>query len=271
MRKVIITGTPPADWITEAEAITARLQIATNDTARQAIIDNHEKHWRDERIRGWLMRQFANKCWYTEAEESISPIHVDHFRPKGRVKNLDGSYEEGYWWLTFNWRNYVIAGHLINSKKSDLFPLIDGERRAAVNCPEVQLKLEGAVLIDPLTDQTRLISYDRDDDGCIAVLAGGIDDIDKFKAEKTIEILGLNRIDRLNQKRGKKWDECLSAIEDYRGARARGAQALVWLMKEISIASLKKNVKYDAEFSSIAEACIRKKAPEAVIAAVFGQ
>ncbi|TOK93087.1 hypothetical protein, partial [Vibrio parahaemolyticus] len=71
------------------------------------------------------------------------------------------------------------------------------------------LKLEGAVLIDPLTDETRLISFDRDDDGCIAVLAGGIDDIEKFKAEKTIEILGLNRLDKLNQKRGKKWDECL--------------------------------------------------------------
>jgi len=269
MRKVIITGTPPADWVAEADAITAQLQVAVDDAARQVILDRHEGFWRDARIRDWLMGQFANKCWYTEAEESISPIHVDHFRPKGRVKNFDGSYEDGYWWLTFNWKNYVIAGHLINSKKSDLFPLMNGERRAAVNCPEMQLRLEGAVLIDPLTDQTRLISYDRDDDGCIAVLAGGIDDLEKFKAEKTIEILGLNRIDRLNQKRGKKWDDCLKDIQDYRGARAHGAHALVWLMKETSIARLKERVKYDAEFSSVAEACIRKQAPEAVIAAVF--
>lgn len=269
MRKVIINGTPPVDWVAEADAITAQLQAATNDAARQAIVDRHEGFWRDDRIRNWLMGQFSNKCWYTEAEESISPIHVDHFRPKGRIRNLDGSYEDGYWWLTFNWKNYVIAGHLINSKKSDLFPLMEGERRAAVNCPEVQLRLEGTVLIDPLTDQARLISYDRDDDGCIAVLAGGIDDLEIFKAEKTIEILGLNRIDRLNQKRAKKWDECLATIQDYRGARAYGAHALVWIMKESSIARLKEKVKYDAEFSSVAEACIRKQAPEAVIAAVF--
>ncbi|KGK10950.1 hypothetical protein [Vibrio navarrensis] len=269
MRKVIITGTPPADWVAEADAITAQLLAAADDIARQAIVDENEKHWRDQRIRGWLMSQFANKCWYTEAEESVSPIHVDHFRPKGRVKNLDGSYEEGYWWLTFNWKNYVIAGHLINTKKSDFFPLMEGERRAAVNSSEVQLKLEGAVLIDPLTDQTRLISYERDDDGCIAVLAGDIDDLEKFKAEKTIEILGLNRIDRLNQKRGKKWDDCLKDIQDYRGARAHGAHALVWLVKETAIARLKERIKYDAEFSSVAEACIRKQAPEAVIAAVF--
>lgn len=269
MRKVVITGEPPADWVAEADAINAQLQAAADEAARQLILDRHEGFWRDDRIRDWLMNQFANKCWYTEAEESISPIHVDHFRPKGRVKNLDGSYEDGYWWLSFNWKNYVIAGHLINSKKSDLFPLMEGERRAAVNCPEMQLRLEGAVLIDPLTEQTRLISYDRDDDGCIAVLAGGIDDLERFKAEKTIEILGLNRIDRLNQKRGKKWDECLKHIQDYQGARAHGAQALIWVMKEIAIAQLKDKVKYDAEFSSIAEACIRKKAPEPLIAAVF--
>ncbi|MCW4443736.1 hypothetical protein OHV10_05535 [Vibrio splendidus] len=271
MRKVEIKGTPPADWVAEADAITARLQAAPNEAARKAILQEKEGFWRDDRIRDWLLQRFSNKCWYTEAEESISPIHVDHFRPKGRVKNLDGTYETGYWWLTFNWKNYVIAGHLINSKKSDVFPILDGEIRAPANCTEMTLKLEGALLIDPLTDETRLISFDRDDDGCIAVLAGGIDDIEKFKAEKTIEILGLNRLDKLNQKRGKKWDECLSAIEDYKGARAQGAQALVWLMKETAIARLKDNIKYEAEFSSVAEACIRKKAPEPVVAAVFGR
>lgn len=269
MRKVIITGTPPADWITEADAITVRLQKAPDEAARKLILAQHDGFWRDDRIRNWLLGQFSNKCWYTEAEESISPIHVDHFRPKGRVTNLDKSRDSGYWWLSFNWKNYVIAGHLINSKKGDLFPILKGEVRAAPNCSEIQLKLEGAVLIDPLTDQTRLISYDRDDDGCIAVLAGGIDETEKFKAEKTIEILGLNRLDKLNQKRGKKWDECLSAIKDFNGARAHGAQALVWLMKETAIAKLKDKVKYEAEFSSIAEACIRKKAPEPVVAAVF--
>ncbi|MDF5094247.1 hypothetical protein P3601_25295, partial [Vibrio parahaemolyticus] len=174
MRKVVITGTPPADWVAEADAITARLRAAPNEAARKTILEEKEGFWRDDRIRDWLLRQFSNKCWYTEAEESISPIHVDHFRPKGRVKNLDGSYEPGYWWLTFNWKNYVIAGHLINSKKSDVFPILDGEIRAPANCTEMILKLEGAVLIDPLTDETRLISFDRDDDGCIAVLAGGI-------------------------------------------------------------------------------------------------
>lgn len=270
MRKVVITGTPPQDWVDEADVITKSLQAAANENERKSILEANDGFWRDARIRDWLLNQFANKCWYSEAEDSVSSIHVDHFRPKVRVTNLDGSIEEGYWWLSFNYKNYVIAGQLLNVKKKDYFPILEHEHRAVPNCTEPQLRLEGAVLIDPLTDQTRLISYDRDDDGCVAVVAGGVEcDVDRFKAEKTIDILGLNRLDRLNQKRGKTWDECLALINDYKGASAQGAQALTWLQKATAVASLKKKIMYEAEFSSVAQACIRKRAPEALLASVF--
>lgn len=268
MRKVIITGTPPQDWIDEADAITLQLVAAPNEDARKVILDANEGFWRDDRIRDWLLSQFANKCWYTEAEESVSPLHVDHFRPKGRVTNLDGSHENGYWWLSFNWKNYVIAGHLINSKKSDYFPLVEGAR-ATENCAEPQLKLEATLLIDPLTDQARLISFERDDDGCVAVPAGGIDDAENHRAEHTIDILGLNRLDRLNQKRGKCWDECMMEIANYKGASSHGVHALALLTRASVIIRLKQKIKYEAEFSSIAEACIRKKASEPIVASVF--
>jgi len=269
MRQVKITGTPPADWVAEAEVLTAQLESATDEAARDAIIKANEGFWRDDRIRNWLLQQFANKCWYTEAEESVSSYHVDHFRPKGRVTNHDGSHECGYWWLSFNWRNYVISGQLINVKKKDLFPLLEGPR-APEQCSLGQLRLESAALIDPLTQQTRLLSFEREDDGCVAVPAGGITDDDLRQAEDTIDILGLNRLDRLNQKRAKCWDACLMEIANYEGAAAQGARALSLLQRELAIASLKKKIKYEAEFSSIAEACIRKKAPEPVMAAVFG-
>ncbi|MBK8452558.1 MAG: hypothetical protein WAQ53_02270 [Thiofilum sp.] len=270
MRKVIITGTPPQDWIDDADRVTALLQAAPDEAGRSSIIKANENLWRDDRIRNWLLQQFANKCWYTEAAESVSSIHVDHFRPKGRVMNLDGSTESGYWWLSFNYKNYVIAGQLINVKKRDFFPILEGEYRARENCSETQLRLEGAVLINPLTNQTRLISYERDDDGCIAVVAGGVDcPVDQVMAEQTIDILGLNRLDRLNQKRGRVWDDCLREINEYQGAQAQGARALVWLMKTLVINRLKDRVKYESEFSSVAEACIRKKGNETIIAAVF--
>lgn len=270
MRKVVITGTPPRDWLDEADQLTVQLKAAPDETARHAIIKANKNFWLDDRIRDWLLQQFANKCWYTEAAESVSSIHIDHFRPKGRITNPDGSTESGYWWLSFNYKNYVIAGQLINVKKRDYFPMCEGEDRARENCSESQLRLEGAALIDPLTDQTRLISYERDDDGCIAVLAGGINcSVEQFMAQQTIEILGLNRLSRLNQKRASTWDACLREISDYKGANAQGAKALVWLMKTLAISRLKDKIKYEAEFSSVAEACIRKKGNEPIIAAVF--
>ncbi|MDW1624954.1 hypothetical protein R7E46_15445 [Vibrio sp. Vb2704] len=270
MRKITITGTPPADWIAEADSVSSQLQAAATEQERSDIIKANEKLWRDDRVRDWLLGQFHNKCWYTEAADSVSAYHVDHFRPKGRVTNLDGSKEPGYWWLSFSYKNYVIAGQLINVKKKDLFPILDGEHRAVENCNDAQLKFEGAVLIDPQTEQARLISYERDDDGCIAIVAGGVDcPVEKYRAEKTIDILGLNRLDKLNQKRGKTWDDCLGLISDYKGAQAAGAQALTWIYRESAIAQLKKKIQYSAEFSSVSEACIRKKAPEPLIAAVF--
>jgi len=204
MRKVVIRegDLPPQDWIDEAEVITQQLIDAPDESSRKDIIDDNDGFWRDEKIRDWLLSQFANKCWYTEAEESVSAIHVDHFRPKGRITNLDKSKEQGYWWLAFEWRNYVISGQLINTKKSDFFPLLEGSR-ARECCPYDELNMEAPILISPLTNETRLISYDLDDAGCIAVPAGGIDENEKLKANHSIDILGLNRLSRLNEKRKK--------------------------------------------------------------------
>lgn len=269
MRKVRITGTPPADWVAEAELITAQLRSAPNQVARKKIIDDNKGFWRDDRIRNWLLSQFNNKCWYSEAFDSASSIHVDHYRPKGQIKSeLGGPTCEGYWWLAFNWDNYRICGQLLNVKKGDLFPIIEGVR-CNPNDP-VSLQLEAPVLIDPKTDQTRLISYELDEDSCIAVPSAGIDAPDHDRAERTIEILGLNLRDRLNAKRRDTWDECLMQIADYQSAQAPGVAYVLRLLQQTKVKTeLKKKIKYEAEFSSVAEACIEKNAPVALKLSVY--
>jgi hypothetical protein len=258
-------GTPPQDWIDDAEAVTIRLRTAANESERAQIIKEKESLWRDDRIRNRLLRQFANKCWYTEAYDSVSSIHVDHYRPKGRIKDLEGNECDGYWWLAFEWKNYRICGQLINVKKLDIFPIISGVRANAVD-PD-SLCLEAPLLIDPRTDQARLISYEKDEDACIAIPAAGINDTEGYRAEKTIEVLGLNRRDRLNQKRATYWDHCLMAIADYQGAR--GPYALQRVAQASALKRLKAMVTYAAEFSSVSEACIRKNAPDSLVASVF--
>lgn len=117
MRKVNVTGSPPNDWIAEALIITRQLVDANSMDARKQIIEDNKTFWRDTRLTDWLLSQFNNKCWYTEAPTDVASFHVDHFRPKGEVKNLDKSKEAGYWWLAFNWKNYILSGQLINTKK----------------------------------------------------------------------------------------------------------------------------------------------------------
>jgi hypothetical protein len=267
MRRVVIQGSPPQDWVEEAEQVTNDLRIAADEAAREVIIDANKKLWRDDRIRNWLLQQFGNKCWYTEAYESVSSIHVDHYRPKGRTSDLDGNKHDGYWWLTFNWKNYRISGQLINVKKNDIFPIIEGARANADD--PVSLELEAPLLIDPITPQAHLISYEKDEEACIAVPAARISSVDKFRAEKTIEVFGLNKRTRLNQKRNDYWEKCLMAIAEHSGED--GPHVLRLVRQASALSKLKEMIAYKAEFSSVVEACIRKKAPESLVAEIFAQ
>ena len=138
--------------------------------------------------------------------------------------------------------------------------------RCTANDP-LSLELEAPVLIDPRSDQTRLISYEKDEDACIAVAAGNIGPEDKERVKTTIDILGLNRRDRLNKKRNEFWDRCMMRIADYR--QATGPQALRLIRQSVATAALKEMITYGFEFSSVSEACVRKNAPEPLIAAVF--
>ncbi len=268
MRKVRIPdeATPPAEWIKKAEAATKELREAKTDNERKAVIDKYEGLWRDNDVRNWLLALFHNKCWYTEAKESVSAIHVDHYRPKGRVSDLGRNQREDYWWLAFDWHNYRICGQLINTKKNDIFPLCEG-CCATADDPK-SLKLEAPLLIDPITDDARLISYEMDEEGCRATSIAGIDDAEQHRADNTIEILGLNRLNRLNQNRADVWRKCVGKIKDYTSA-AGEPQSLKQLRQAIAIADLKKMIGYEEEFSSVAEACIRKTAPLAIQAKVY--
>lgn len=233
------------------------------------IIEKNKKLWKDDRVRSWMLGLFNNKCWYSEAQDSVSPYHVDHFRPKGRVTDdLSDEVSDGYWWLAFNWTNYRICGDLLNVKKNDVFPFADLTRATHSNPSSVDK--ECPILIDPLVEEeARLISYEwRDVETCVAVQSGDVTPEQAARVDRTIEILGLNRLPRLNQKRAQFWDKCKLAIADYKGAR--GSSNFAKIEQAKATATLKGMIKYDAEFSSVAEACVRKTAPEPLIAAVFG-
>ncbi|MES2831535.1 MAG: hypothetical protein V4695_06030 [Pseudomonadota bacterium] len=270
MRKVSIPDgqKPPQDWLDEAKCITDALAAARSGDERDVLIEQHARLWRDARIRNWLLSLFHNKCWYTEAQEAASAYHVDHYRPKGQVSDIGRiTPESGYWWLAFDWQNYRICGQLINVKKSDVFPLLGGYR-ATCDDPG-SLRLEAATLIDPTTDDARLVSFEMDEDGCRALPMPGADEEDSARVMATIEIIGLNRLDRLNQKRADVWRNCQEKLASYEAA-VDEPPALKKLRRALIIDDLKKRVRYESELSSVAEACIRKLGSEVVKAQISG-
>lgn len=259
---------PPADWLKKAVAASAALKKAETKDERDALIEAKQTIWRDDRIRNWLLGLFHNKCWYSEAQEAVSAYHVDHFRPKGQVTDVGRiNPEPGYWWLAFNWENYRICGQLINVKKNDVFPLINGHR-ATPDDPQ-SMKLEAPALLDLTTDDACLISFDMDEDGCRAVPTGGADEEDCARVMTTIEVIGLNRLDRLNSKRAQVWQDCREKLASYAAASGE-PPALKKLHRALMITELKKRVAYESELSSVAEACIRKNGSELVCTQVFG-
>ncbi len=58
-----------------------------------------------------------DKCWYCECKEDRSDLHVDHFRPKGRVTGEKD--HPGYWWLALDWRNFRLACTYCNCVRED--------------------------------------------------------------------------------------------------------------------------------------------------------
>lgn len=253
-------STPPQEWLDEAEALTEQLKNAPNDQARIALAFAHRKLWRDPRLLNWLTEIHHRKCWYSEAKESVSSYHVDHFRPKGRAAQMDKSQRPGYWWLTFDWKNYRLAGQLLNVKKRDLFPVqLPGV--AQHNTP-LALDIEGHLLLDPLRDEAWFVSFDRNDnDECVAGPCPGLDAPDLERVNVTIEVLGLNRLDALKKNRADVWDKCLARIQDYKNAANEHVMHTRAALRLVVVKELADMCSEKAEFSSVAKACLAKLAP----------
>ena len=256
-------STPPQDWLDEAEALTEQLKNAPDDKARVTLAFANRKLWRDKRLLNWLTELHHRKCWYSEAKESVSSYHVDHFRPKGKARQSDGADRGGYWWLTFDWKNYRLSGQLLNVKKRDFFPVqMPGIAQAA---NPITLDLEGHFLLDPLREEAWFVSFERKDNGeCVAGPSPGLDAQDLDRVNITIEVLGLNRLEALKKNRAEVWDKCLARIQDFKTAGNEQVMHTREALRLVAAKALADMCSEEAEFSSVAQACVAKQAPLAL-------
>jgi len=99
----------------------ARSNGKTGDAWRKAVCKAAHKAISDSSMWGSAKDALAavsfDKCWYCECKQERSDLHVDHFRPKGRVSGEKN--HDGYWWLAFDWRNFRLACTFCNCVRED--------------------------------------------------------------------------------------------------------------------------------------------------------
>ena len=108
----------------------------------------------NRRVKNALSKIQSGKCCYCESEFSGTyPGDVEHFRPKGRVRQRRGALAEypGYFFLAYRWENLLFSCFICNSSgKGDFFPVANARATDFS-----QLDNEGALLVDPLRENPR--------------------------------------------------------------------------------------------------------------------
>ena len=87
-----------------------------------------------DEVRAALRTAQHSKCCYCESKITHITEDVEHYRPKGAVRQSPHDarpLSPGYYWLAYEWKNLYLSCSICNSShKRDLFPLKNPERRA---------------------------------------------------------------------------------------------------------------------------------------------
>jgi hypothetical protein len=196
----------------------ARQNVMTNLTAELVakpaaqrsdfINQKRAATWGHDNVLQALRAVAGNKCWYSEVQLDGQDPNVDHFRPKGRVREVDadlqntGNESEGYWWLAFEISNYRLAAMHSNQRrvdtdteggKWDYFP-IRGNR--AVAGTPLGAIVEDVLALDPCSPtDVAMLWFDPDGKPCPATGRRKPNDADKMRVRATIWLYHLDKLE----------------------------------------------------------------------------
>lgn len=184
----------------------AQAHFGNPSKKREAFSFSVYKH---DTVKDALERLFHGKCAYCESRyKPMSPMDVEHYRPKGGVIVRGTLKKPGYWWLGADWDNLLpscidcnrgryqaVEGEeeLVSRGKENLFPITG--RRASRPGAEHR---EGRLLLDPCRDEPkRHLCFGE---GGVILPKPGISVAKKKIANHSIKTYGLDRIS-LNEER----------------------------------------------------------------------
>lgn len=199
---------PPEEWLEKAKRVNEQLETAENAEERNKIIDANKHLWGE--LKDWLLRFSRGKCWFSEAKDAYFHWEVEHFRPKKRARELNGTEREGYWWLAFDWHNFRICGNVGNRKKGTWFPLCEGSQVGTSKARHL-VQDEIFLLLDPTRQgDAELLSFNEEG---LAAPTPGIGDWPTSRAKESIRIYKLNHHEPLREARQRVWMKCRNGIE----------------------------------------------------------
>lgn len=144
---------------------------------RSDFIDKgRSKSWGHDEVVQALVSVVGHKCWYSEVSLAGHDFEVDHFRPKGKIREIEpATYShtgecDGYWWFAFECENYRLAATHANQRrvaedtdggKASYFPVRG--KRALPGTSVRTVHAEYAIPLDPCdVEDVRLLSFDFD-------------------------------------------------------------------------------------------------------------
>lgn len=236
----------------KAEAAAQEVEAA-EPAARTKILEKRAKIWGE--LKPWLLDLSGQKCWFSEANDCFQHWDVEHFRPKGRAKDLEGVEREGYWWLSFDWRNLRVCGRVGNTKKGAFFPLAssyvaDSDHRDIAD--EIPLLLDPANMADCM-----LLSFNQLGE---AIPAAGADELSDQRVRVSVERYDLD-YDPLVTRRLEIWKTCtawLYEIQNLLNDQTKSASAARQAIIEAKTRQLADLCRPESECSSAAVACLQK-------------
>ena len=246
---------PPPAWLEKAAELLDELRAAPDRAARKKIIDRNGRVW--GQLKDELLALSHGKCWFSEARDCFNYWHVEHFRPKSSALDLNGTEHDGYWWLSFDWKNYRICGGVGNTAKGTQFPLRDPTKRAT--SPTDDLREEHPILLDPADEEDPLLlSFNLE--GTVIAAPTVSERWERERVDYSIRRLNLN-YPPLSARRKTVWQECWRQIEAYRVEMQRvqhnaGNSALARQAAKHSLAKIRQMLRDEAEFSATARACV---------------
>jgi hypothetical protein len=155
-------------WDKKSKQWSDRVKDAADPSAEIKAIGNK---WSS--LKRTFVAEFGAKCWYTESPQIGTDFDVDHYWPKGRVKNADGvtvkqgnQQHPGYWWKAYDISNYRYSCIFANRArdkggKVDYFPIDD----ESVRCWNFDAPCDYAhhLILDPcFLDDVKLLSFEFD-------------------------------------------------------------------------------------------------------------